>query len=816
MGADRQEWRLTGSYLVRTYCVQYRESRLAFIQRLLEEEGIFYWFDMSADGATIVLSDDSTAADDLADNHHLPFRPAGGDAAEDHVRAIEEQHRMRSGKFTLRDYDFERPDLDQTADASADVDTDLEQYDYPGGYVDPGEGKRRAQVRLEAEQTERRMLRVEGDCIRLSPGKKVVVEDATHDEANGEWVVVAVTHEQERLVTGEQVTSEQAREGEGRASVYLMRALLLPADVKYRLEAVTRRPLIDGPQTAIVVAPEGAQAEEIHTDKWGRCKVKFHWDLAPPMDDKASCWMRTKQMQTSGSMVLPRVSWEVVVEFLEGDPDKPFVTGRVYNGVFMPPYALPEGKSRTSIKSHSTPGGEGYNEVRFEDKAGGEEVYIHAAKDMVIKAANNKSQSVGNQEAKVVTVNSTTSVASNQTLQVTKGNKATIGADQSVSVGANRKVEVNALQALNVAGSSATTIGGKHFEMDGDPLTALVNLAVEKVTEIAQAQAAEALAQVDAYAQSKIDQVMGPINDMQAQVGQVADAMDAVSQGQLGEVSTALREASALPQVDQLGGAMRDAAFGGVQSAGGAMGVEVGAPAEGATGVSAQTGLDQLVNGAIERGVRSGGDAVDSALHSAFGDALGLDAAGGGGASAPPLSGPELDQANISEEDRAKGPGHSLTKVDANLDETVATAKIMAAITGINTEVAGNMTQTVGIGRIEGVFGDRTEAVDGAKTEKALGLIVLSKGDVSEKVSGSKTCMVGGAIVDLIDGGHTIEASGPATFIAALHKIEAKTKITFKVGGSEVVIEGGGVTMKAPIISIMAPKIQLTKKVAQN
>ena len=148
--------------------------------------------------------------------------------------------------------------------------------------------------------------------------------------------------------------------------------------------------------------------------------------------------------------------------------------------------------------------------------------------------------------------------------------------------------------------------------------------------------------------------------------------------------------------------------------------------------------------------------------------------------------------------------------------EKVGTAKVVAAIMGINTEVAGNMDQTIGIGRLEALVGDRTETVDGNKDEQCVGLVVLSKGDVSEKVSGAKTCMVGGAIVDLIKGGHTIEASGPATFIGALHKVEAKTKITFKVGGSEVVIEGGGVTFKAPIIAVMSPKIQLTKAVSQG
>src|SRR5690606_35335016 len=197
-----------------------------------------------------------------------------------------------------------------------------------------------------------------------------------------------------------------------------------------------------------------------------------------------------------------------------------------------------------------------------------------------------------------------------------------------------------------------------------------------------------------------------------------------------------------------------------------------------ASGVSAQTGLDQLVAGTIEKGVRAGGDVNDSALHSMFGEALGLDADGGGGESLANLAGPELDLAGIDETDREKGPGHSLAEIAGNLTEEISGAKILVAITGISTEVAGNMTQTIGIGRLEGVLGDRTETVEGGKDEKTVGLVVINLADQSEKVSGSKTTMVGGAVVDLVDGKHSYEAGGPATFIAALHKVEAKGKIT--------------------------------------
>ncbi len=339
---------------------------------------------------------------------------------------------------------------------------------------------------------------------------------------------------------------------------------------------------------------------------------------------------------------------------------------------------------------------------------------------------------------------------------------------------------------------------------------------MEKVTEFAQAKAGQLLGKVDEYVQGKVDQVMAPINDMQEKVENVAAAMDEVSQGALGEVSTAMREAAQIPQAGELGNAMLDAMREPVADAGEAYDVQVELTGEEEGGVTSQIGLDQVVDGAIAKGVRAGGDLVDAGLHDLFGEALGLESDGGGGGSAANVPGPDLALAGVDEEDREKGPGHSLSLTESNHSEKVGTLKTMVSLTGVNTQVAGNVDQTIGIGRAELVLGDRTETVDGDKTEKCVGLIVLSKGDVEEKVTGSKTCMVGGAIVDLLKAGRTIEAGGPATFIGALHKVTAKEKITFKVGGSEVVVDNGGVSFTAPIVSILSPKIQVTKKSAEN
>ena len=366
-----QAWRLSGKYPKREHCVQYNESALAFISRLLEEEGIFFFSDKGDAGEVVVFEDDSTMGDPVDGDKKLVYRHGAGlDASDDSVGVITQRHRTATGKITFRDYDFKKPELNLTATAAAAKDADLEVYDYPGHYTETKEGVRLAQVRLESLQAERVVLELESSCPRLVAGRWIELVE-TPNELDGEYLITGTVHEMRR-------------------GVYRVHATVIPRKVKFRTPQRTPVPVIDGPQTATVVAPPGSPAQEIHTDKHGRCKVQFHWDRYSKRDDTASCWMRISQQQTSGSMILPRVGWEVIVEFLEGNPDRPLVTGRVFNGKFMPPYALPEGKSRTSLQSASSPGGKGANEIRMEDKAGGEEVKIASHKNTTLATGNNK------------------------------------------------------------------------------------------------------------------------------------------------------------------------------------------------------------------------------------------------------------------------------------------------------------------------------------------------------------------------------------------------------------------------------------------
>jgi type VI secretion system secreted protein VgrG len=761
----KQSWRLSASYPKRDYCVQYNESALAFVSRLCEEEGIFFFSDKNDEGELIVFEDDSTIADPIDGEKSLRFRIAAGlEASDDSIGVITQRHRTATGKVTFRDYNFEKPDLDLTSTASADKDADIEVYDYPGHYFEPKEGKRLAQVRLESLQAERVTLELESGCPRLVCGHWLTL-DETPNELDGDYFITAAVHEL-------------------RLGVYRVHAEAIPKKVKYRTPHQTPWPIIDGPQTAVIVAPPGSPDEEIHTDKHGRCKVRFHWDRYGKKDDTATFWMRVSQQQTSGSMILPRVGWEVIVEFLEGNPDRPIITGRVSNGRFMPPYALPEGKSRTAIQTSSSPGGKGTNAIRMEDKAGSEEVKIASQKDTTLVTANNKTVSTAVNEIKSVKVNSTTSVGADQTVKITNGYKDTVGADQSASVGGNRTVEVNAVYGLTSGGASATSVGGNQFEMDGNPIKALLALALKAATDAAKAEAAKAMQKLDQAVASKVDQVMGPIQGVAAKAQEVGAAMDAVSGGNLGAAANAMTAAAGLPSPGAVGSAMQ-------------------AASAAANSASSTTGLDSLVNGAIDAGA------------GALGSALGLDGDGGGGSSMANKAGPDGAVAGNSAGDSTTGPGWAVTNCSATHDETVGSIKVAIAAAGIHTTIKGARTHKIGAARVELVAGTRAESCTADKTEKAVGLVVISKGAEEETVGAARSTMVGGAILEKIGGGHTVSATGKAMFIGAFHKIDASGSITFKCGESEVVIDGSGVAIKGALVTFTAPNITLTKSVAE-
>ncbi|WP_437478005.1 type VI secretion system tip protein TssI/VgrG [Sorangium sp. So ce1014] len=761
----RQSWRLASSYPKRVHCVQYDESSLAFISRLLEEEGIYFHAEAGDAGETVVFRDDSTTSDPIDGDKEVPYRAGAGLAAvEDAIGVITQRCRTTTGKVVLRDVDFEAPKLDQTVTAAAETDADLEVYDYPGLYKDRREGERLARVRLEALLAERALLELDSICARLTAGRWLTLVDAP-EPLDGDYFITAAVHE--------------LRDG-----IYVVRATTVPRSVRYRSPQRTPAPVIEGLQTAVVVAPPSAPAEELHTDAHGRCKVKFHWDRHGESDDTASCWIRVAQPQASGAILLPRVGWEVIVEFLEGNPDRPLVTGRVFNGRFMPPYALPEGKSRSALRTSSSPGGSGANEICLEDSAGSEELVLRSQRNTTFATENNKTRFTGVDESKSVKVDARLTVGADQEIQVTNGYLSAVAGAQTASVGGSRTVQVNAVCGLTAKGASVTTVGGTQKEMDGSPTTALLSLAGSAPTEAAKAEASRALGALDRAVAAKVNQVMAPIHALESQLGDVGAAMASLSVGDLGAAAKALDAVASLPSPAAFGASLGAAAGGSVAPGGGAH------------------WLDALLGGAM-----NGGGARP-------GDASGHGGGGGDGSSGESAAGPDGAVASNSASDSATGPGHSVNVCASTHDEKVGGMKATIAAAGIHTTVGGARTQDVGAARIELVAGTRAETCLADKTEKAAGLVIVSGAPETEVVGGSRTTMVGGAVVDKIGGSHTVLAGNKGMFIGAFHKVDASSAIVFRCGPSEVVIDGGGVTIKAGLVTIAAPNVRVKRNVS--
>ncbi|HEX8700463.1 MAG TPA: type VI secretion system tip protein TssI/VgrG [Myxococcaceae bacterium] len=450
---------LSGSYPKREYCVQYRESNLDFISRLLEEEGIFYFFEHEQGVHTLVLGDAPSVHDPVIGDPRLVFRTRSRMVAEtEAVNEFAQRLEVQPGAVVLRDYNFLRPSGDMNADASADgADAVLEVYDYPGRYDEVGAGRSLSKVRLEELRAKAETAAGSSVSRRLTPGYTFELAEHPTGSYDGEYLVLSVSHQgyQPEVLPGAQVRDE-----EDRREAYRNHFTCLRKEVPFRPERRTQRPWLPGPQTAVVVGPAG---EEIHTDEHGRIKVQFHWDREGKGDDKSSCWIRVSQAWAGpgwGALYLPRIGQEVVVEFLEGDPDRPLVTGSVYNGHHAPPLDLPGEKTKSTLRSNSSPGGGGFNELRFEDAAGEEEVFFHAQKDFNIVVENDKSQQVGGNEKLLVEKDRTKEVRGNQVLEVKKNDSSVIGGNQTLDVTQNRSTTVGGNHTESIGGQQSISVGG--------------------------------------------------------------------------------------------------------------------------------------------------------------------------------------------------------------------------------------------------------------------------------------------------------------------------------------------------------------------
>ncbi len=461
IGTDLYKLSLKANYDPREYCVQYRETDLQFIERLMEEEGIYYYFEHSKDEHRLIITDNADVAKTIGAPSTVAFHSGTGTvAAEDAVRVFVYSEQVQSGAVTLRDFNFKKPALGLQSHQQVKEFSELEMYDYPGGYDLPGGGDKYAQVRLEALQAATHKGQGESNCLRLLPGFRMTLDEHPRKNVNQEYLLTKMTCEARQP----QVLQELAS-GEGTS--YNNKFTCIPSSVPYRTTPDTAKPHIDGVQTAIVVGPAG---EEIYVDEFGRVKVQFHWDRQGKNNEKSSCWIRVSQTMAGagwGALIIPRVGHEVIVDFIEGNPDRPIVLGQVYHGTNKPPYPLPEHKTRSTIKSNSTKGGGGSNELRFEDKKGSEEIYLHAQKDWTIAVGNDKNQTVGHDETldvtnnrtKTVGVDQSETIGNNKTISVGVNHDETIGANKTETIGANMTLTVGSNKTETVTINTAETIG---------------------------------------------------------------------------------------------------------------------------------------------------------------------------------------------------------------------------------------------------------------------------------------------------------------------------------------------------------------------
>jgi type VI secretion system secreted protein VgrG len=386
IGSDCIRLALKNRERKREYCVQYRETDLNFVTRLLEEEGIFYFFEHYEDKHVIVFGDNQSAYISPSRKSEIRFNIDGGMiATEESVSSFVYSRRLTPGKIALQDFNYNRIGLDLLAIAETPRAPEREIYDYPGNYFKQKRGEFISQIHKERVQSLGETAEGRGDCPCFAPGYKWKL--ANHDFADT-YLTISVSHSGSQP----QVLGEQSdRSGFD----YHNDFLVIPSNVMIRPHIFAEKRLISGIQTATVVGPKG---EEIHTDGHGRIMVQFHWDRRGKKDSKSSCWIRVAQSWgglNRGAQYIPRIGDEVLVEFAEGDPDRPIVTGSVYNGDNLPIHDLDKSITQSGIRT-KTHKGEGFNELRFDDANGTEEIFLHSQKDWNIMVKSNETKTVGN------------------------------------------------------------------------------------------------------------------------------------------------------------------------------------------------------------------------------------------------------------------------------------------------------------------------------------------------------------------------------------------------------------------------------------
>jgi type VI secretion system secreted protein VgrG len=462
------EDRLTGSYRPWEYCVQYQESSLAFISRLMELEGIAYHFVHEADKHTLVLTDAPQQHQPFSGYESIPYHvsPSGGSTDEEGISQWALEDSVTPGIYSLDDYDFRKPNawlFQARQNPASPTPGSIDVYDWPGRYVEHGHGEFYARIRQERWQVDHQQIQGTGTAIGLAPGYTFALLNAPFFSDNGEYLTTAVHY---------QFEENRYASGDGGETIHRLDFMVIPSSVVFRPAQVTAWPRTYGPQTAKVVGPKG---ESIWTDKYGRIKVKFHWDRQAKGDDTSSGWVRVSSAwagQGFGGVQIPRVGDEVVIDFINGDPDRPIVTGRVYNEASMPPWALPAAATQMGFMTRSKDGHiDNASHLYFEDSPGAEMLSMHSEKDMRVTVENDQNVAIdGNRTTTIlkeqkdeVTKAATFDYLDTRTTTVVKKETKTFKGGEKTTITEGRELDISGDDIVKVKDKRDTTITGDEF-----------------------------------------------------------------------------------------------------------------------------------------------------------------------------------------------------------------------------------------------------------------------------------------------------------------------------------------------------------------
>jgi type VI secretion system secreted protein VgrG len=504
---------LSGNYHEWENCVQYRETDFNFISRLMEQEGMYYFFKHEDGKHTLVLSDSISAHETVPGYEDVPYYPPEESERRerDHIFDWSLNQIIQPGAYVLNDYDFKKPkaNLEVKSSVSREHDqAEFEIYDYPGEYKESGDGEGYVRARIEELQSQHEEVHGEGNVAGLMTGCLFKLINYPREDQNREYLITSASYN-----LGPQEYESNVGGG-GSGSIFSCNFSAIDKQQAFRARRITDKPIVQGPQTATVVGKGG---EEIWTDEYGRVKVQFHWDRYGEDNENSSCWIRVSHPWAGknwGAVAIPRIGQEVIVSFIEGDPDQPIITGRVYNDDNMHPYELPANATQSGVKTRSSKGGspDNFNELRFEDKKGEEQLYIHAEKnqdnivendettsvghdrtedvgnDETITIGNDRTESVGNNETITIGNDRTETVGNNETITIGVDRTESVGSNETVTIGSNRSVTIGSNKSETISINKAETIGAAKELTIGGLYQVTVGGAMNETVALAKAQ----------------------------------------------------------------------------------------------------------------------------------------------------------------------------------------------------------------------------------------------------------------------------------------------------------------------------------------